>query len=109
MIRSQLNSQREKDGQTSRSSAPIYESCRQRLRDNHESRQVILDDTILDPDMVENMMKLATGRTRDALQDRFGISYNTWRKVLAGQPLRRSVVARLEERIRKLQDAARMD
>jgi hypothetical protein len=40
-----------------------------------------------------------TGETDEALMPRFGISYNTWRKVRAGEPIRRSVAERLERRV----------
>ena len=39
------------------------------------------------------------GQTDAALMTSFGISYNTWRKVRAGQPIRRSVADRLEQRL----------
>lgn len=39
------------------------------------------------------------GETDEALMGRFGISYNTWRKVRSGEPIRRSVADRLEQRM----------
>jgi hypothetical protein len=38
-------------------------------------------------------------KTPEALNERFGISYNTWRKLIAGQPVRTSVLMRLEQRL----------
>lgn len=56
----------------------------------------------LDERMILQMQSLATGRTDEALNARFGISYNTWRKLLAGQPIRSSLAGRLTERIAAL-------
>ncbi|NWK98980.1 hypothetical protein DM806_25615 [Sphingobium lactosutens] len=39
------------------------------------------------------------GQTSDVLMMQFGISYNTWRKILAGDPIRDSVAQRLERRV----------
>lgn len=39
-------------------------------------------------------------RTGAALMTSYGISYNTWRKIAAGDPIRRSVADRLERRLR---------
>ena len=57
----------------------------------------------LDERMILQMQALATGRTDEALNARFGISYNTWRKLLAGQAIRPSLASRLAERIAALQ------
>jgi hypothetical protein len=38
-------------------------------------------------------------RTEPMVMERFGISYNTLRKIEAGHPIRASVAERLEERI----------
>ncbi len=38
-------------------------------------------------------------RTDEALQQRFGISYNTLRKIEAGQMVRRSLAQRLADRL----------
>jgi len=56
----------------------------------------------LEEDMVRQMQALATGRTDEALNARFGISYNTWRKLLAGQPIRPSLAHRLRMRVEAL-------
>lgn len=56
----------------------------------------------LDERMILQMQALATGRTDEALNARFGISYNTWRKLLAGQAIRPSLAGRLTERIAAL-------
>lgn len=39
------------------------------------------------------------GRTDEMLMPRFGISYNTFRKIEKGEPIRNSVAERLIERI----------
>ncbi|RYM10899.1 transposase family protein [Sphingobium cupriresistens] len=57
----------------------------------------------LEEEMILQMQRLATGRTDEALNARFGISYNTWRKLLAGQPIRPSLANRLKGRIAALQ------
>lgn len=57
----------------------------------------------LEEDVIALMQILATGRTDEALNDRFGISYNTWRKLLAGQPIRMSLAKRLKIRIAALE------
>ncbi|MGK2909152.1 MAG: hypothetical protein ACSLE1_05045 [Sphingobium sp.] len=57
----------------------------------------------LEQEMILQMQRLATGRTDEALNARFGISYNTWRKLLAGQPIRISLADRLKGRIAALQ------
>ena len=49
---------------------------------------------------------MVTYRTDAALGARFGISYNTWRKLIAGQPIRASLLSRLETRIRSLEEQA---
>ena len=61
-------------------------------------RAVHLDDHI-----IVQMQALATGRTDEALNARFGISYNTWRKLLAGEAVRPSLADRLKLRIEALQ------
>ncbi|WP_176593308.1 hypothetical protein [Sphingobium sp. EM0848] len=40
----------------------------------------------------------APARTAEGLNDRFGISYNSWRRLMAGQPVRASLLARLGHR-----------
>lgn len=59
----------------------------------------------LEADMIRQMQSLATGRTDEALNARFGISYNSWRKILAGQPIRPSLAHRLTARIEALRAA----
>ncbi|OAN56522.1 hypothetical protein [Sphingobium sp. TCM1] len=61
----------------------------------------------LDEEMLLQMQRLTTGRTDEALNARFGISYNTWRKLLAGQPIRPSLADRLKLRIAALQASDR--
>ena len=50
-------------------------------------------------EIVDHIVAQCPGRTDEALQPRFGISYNTWRKIAAGEPNRATVAARLIERI----------
>ncbi|WP_370170051.1 hypothetical protein [Sphingobium abikonense] len=57
----------------------------------------------LEEEMILQMQRLVTGRTDEALNARFGISYNTWRKLLAGQPIRPSLADRLKARIAALE------
>ncbi len=53
----------------------------------------------VDASAVSLMKREITGQTDEALMRQFGISYNTWRKVREGQPIRRSVADRLESRL----------
>ncbi|MFT3965017.1 MAG: hypothetical protein QM690_03950 [Sphingobium sp.] len=57
----------------------------------------------IEPEIVHAMRHLVTGRTDEQLTVRFGISYNSWRKIMAGEPVRPSLARRLEERVRRLQ------
>ena len=57
----------------------------------------------LEEEMILQMQRLVTGRTDEALNARFGISYNTWRKLLAGQPILPSLADRLKGRIAALE------
>lgn len=63
--------------------------------------------TLLDPAVIERMKMLVESRTRTSLNDRFGISYNTWRKLIAGDPVRTSLAERLQQRIRLLETTER--
>lgn len=57
----------------------------------------------VDPHLVRRMEAMVTYRTDAALNARFGISYNTWRKLIAGQPVRASLLSRLESRLASLE------
>lgn len=59
----------------------------------------------VDPRLVSRLRTLVTARTDEALSDRFGISYNTWRKLIAGEPVRASLAERLEARLATLESA----
>lgn len=61
--------------------------------------------TFLDPMLVERMKALVESRTRESLNDRFGISYNTWRKLIAGGPVRSSLAVRLQQRLQQIDGA----
>ena len=54
----------------------------------------------LDDNLANYILSNCPARTDEALMARFAISYNTLRKIEAGLPIRRSVAARLEERLR---------
>ena len=56
----------------------------------------------LDPEAVALMQRHLDGRTDETLNARFGISYNTWRKIAAGQGVRPSVADRLLARLSRL-------
>lgn len=60
----------------------------------------------VDPQFVDRLRAMVTHRTDEALADRFGISYNTWRKLIAGQPVRASLLTRLEARVESLEAEA---
>jgi len=53
----------------------------------------------LDDELTRYLIGLKAPRTRAALTDRLGISYNTLRKIEAGLPIRPSVAARLRSRL----------
>lgn len=55
----------------------------------------------LDEELVAYMLRECPGRTDEVLMDRFGISYNTFRKIEAGLPIRRSLAERLEVRLQE--------
>lgn len=56
----------------------------------------------LDAEAVARMRHHLDGRTDEKLNARFGISYNTWRKIAAGQGVRASVAVRLMARLSSL-------
>lgn len=49
--------------------------------------------------VLDNMLADMRGQTSDVLMMQYGISYNTWRKIRAGDPIRNSVAERLEQRV----------
>lgn len=57
------------------------------------------------PEMVARMQCHVGIRTGDALNASLGISYNTWRKLAAGEPVRASVADRLLARLSRLEGA----
>lgn len=61
----------------------------------------------LDPEAVALMWRHLDGRTDETLNARFGISYNTWRKIAAGQGVRPSVADRLLTRLSHLNPGIR--
>lgn len=62
----------------------------------------------VDPLLVDRVKAMVTHRTDEALNARFGISYNTWRKLIAGQPVRASLLTRLEARLDTLEAQERV-
>lgn len=54
----------------------------------------------LPKDIVVHLERHCPGRTDEALQPRFGISYNSLRQIERGHPVRNSVAQRLIDRIR---------
>lgn len=59
---------------------------------------------IIDDEVVRLAELFVIARTDESLNDRLGISYNTWRKLKAGLPVRKSVAKRLTERLLHLQN-----
>ncbi|MBO9581469.1 MAG: hypothetical protein J7498_11310 [Sphingobium sp.] len=57
----------------------------------------------LDPAAASFMMAAVARQTDEALNAQFGLSYNSWRKIKAGMPIRHSLAERLKQRIHALQ------
>jgi hypothetical protein len=55
--------------------------------------------TCLPERIVAHMRAHCPGRTDEKLQERFGISYNTWRRIDAGLPVRVSLAERVLHRL----------
>jgi hypothetical protein len=53
----------------------------------------------VDPRVVAYMRSTVRCQTDEVLNEQFGVSYNTWRKIIAGLPVRTSLANRLENRI----------
>lgn len=53
----------------------------------------------LESTVARHILQHCPSRTDKALQERFGISYNTLRKIEGGQPIRRSLALRLADRL----------
>lgn len=56
----------------------------------------------VDPRLIDRLETMVDCRTEAAVNAQFGISYNTWRKLIAGQPVRASLLSRLQARIDRL-------
>ncbi len=56
----------------------------------------------VDDYIAQAMQHILDGQTDEKLMPQFGISYNTWRKVRAGMPIRSSVATRLERKVRSI-------
>lgn len=64
----------------------------------HRPRTIALRQVA--PDVVHKMLNNLPGQTDFILMSHFGISYNTFRKIRSGEPVRCSVADRLEKRLR---------
>lgn len=53
----------------------------------------------LDSTLVSEMQAQCRGQTGQNLMDQFGISYNTWKKIRNGSPIRKSTAVRLVTRV----------
>lgn len=51
------------------------------------------------------MKAIVSCQTDEGLTEQFGLSYNTWRKIRSGLPIRASVAERVELRMRKVMAA----
>lgn len=61
-----------------------------------ESRSQVRRAMISLPDDVAEFIRVqCAGRTDESLQRQFGISYNTWRRIESGAPIRQSLALRL--------------
>lgn len=58
------------------------------------------------PRLVARMSRFTPHRTDKAIGERFGISYSTWRKLMAGEPVRATLMERLEQRVATLEAAS---
>ncbi|MGP7795209.1 hypothetical protein [Sphingomonas sp. CLY1604] len=54
---------------------------------------------LIPEEIVLEMRRLSVPKTDEGLQQVFGISYNTWRRIDRHQPIRSSVAERLIERM----------
>ena len=55
--------------------------------------------TVVDPEVVTQMVSIVPGHSAEAIQSQFGISLNTWSKLRKGVAIRRSVAERLLKRL----------
>lgn len=55
--------------------------------------------SLADRRIISKLLEDAPSKTDESLNNRFGISYNTWRRLMAGQPVRTSLLIRLERRL----------
>lgn len=49
--------------------------------------------------VIAELRRHVTNKTDEALNERFGISYNTWKKLIAGNAVGTSLLIRLERRL----------
>lgn len=65
-------------------------------------RRSVLKLTVIEPALVNLMRVRLAAQTDECLQETFGISWNLWKKLKAGQPIRQSTALRLEGRLAAL-------
>jgi hypothetical protein len=58
----------------------------------------------VDPGLIDRLQAMVIKQTDASLMDRFGISYTTWRKLVAGKPVRASLLERLKDRLALLEE-----
>lgn len=71
---------------------------------NIEEKSKASNAVFLDQEIMSSLRELIAGRTDSSLQQQFGISYNTWRKLDANMPIRASVADRLVRRIQAIEN-----
>lgn len=64
-------------------------------------KTLLIRTRVIPSDLVEQMATRLPRQSRDELMERYGISYNTWRKLRAGVPIRASLAERLEQRVKQ--------
>lgn len=68
-------------------------------KDTHVRPPKAFGTRYVDPMIVLTMLENLPGQTSPVLMTYFGISYNTYRKIRAGEPIRSSVADRLERKV----------
>ena len=58
--------------------------------------------TAVDVQIVQRMQEIVVCKTDEGLTEQFGISYNTWRKLVSGKEIRASVADRLIRRLNQM-------
>jgi hypothetical protein len=63
----------------------------------------------VDQDLIAYMRETVHGLSDESLNHQFQISYNTWRKLIQGAPIRASLADRLENRVKQLAEREQED